>query len=287
MSESKWWSRSWNPIAVCSPLSPGCRNCYAARLAATRLVHLQQYKGLAGIDDSGERERLSHWTGEVGVNEKALAKGAPLCRGVLFVGDMGDLFHEKVPSAVIHRVLESCDATREGTIPLVLTKRPGRMHDELRAYCAERGATKVWCGVTAEDRERWSERVPILMDTPCAGRVVSIEPMIDPVRVLCAKCGQDSAWHIGRRDDCPGSFPDWVIVGGEAGPRARPCDENWFVSVGLDCRAAGISMWIKQLGSHPTCNGHPFQLHDRRGADPSEWPEDLRVRQTPWGGPAC
>lgn len=117
------------------------------------------------------------------------------------------------------------------------------------------------------------------------GRVIS-----DDGRVLMTSGGSGASW-LWRRDD--GQRINWIIVGGESGPNARPFDVAWTRSTIEQCRAAGVACFVKQMGAHPwdgpgslwgadpTMRSGAIRLSDRAGADPSEWPEDLRVQEFP------
>lgn len=184
----------------------------------------------------------------------------------------------------------------------------------------------VWLGVSCEDQATADERIPHLLATPTAVRFVSAEPLLGPVTLFkhdedaCAWTGPGCFVVQGRTPDTPhepsegydDSHPglDWVIVGGESGPGARPCDVAWIRTVLDQCRAAGVAPFIKQLGSRPVaaydrrnemcwrCDvegsygsvaGEEHEhwwhrLRDRKGGEMSEWPADLRVRLFPQGG---
>jgi protein gp37 len=163
----------------------------------------------------------------------------------------------------------------------------------------------VILGVSVEDQKTWDARVPELLRCPAARRVVSIEPMLGPI---------NTRGSVPPRDGCdPAStcsmemieMLDGVIVGGESGPGARPCDVEWPRSVRDQCLEAGVAFYMKQAGANcitrTVCNmppgdwpegtrfkglepaGRRVLLRDRKGGDMSEWPEDLRVREDVWG----
>jgi protein gp37 len=150
----------------------------------------------------------------------------------------------------------------------------------------------VWLGVSVEDQATADERIPLLLQTPAAVRFVSYEPALGPVNFR-PRLGK---WICKREHEhegaptCPGGL-DWVIAGGESGPGARPFDVEWARSTVRQCRAAGVPVFVKQLGAFPvyqkevgTAKGGsavPLPLRDRKGGDPAEWPEDLRVREFP------
>ena len=155
----------------------------------------------------------------------------------------------------------------------------------------------VWLGVSVENQQYADERIPLLLQTPAAVRFVSYEPALGPV---------DFDPWLSERPGCEGEYaqPDceecwwqcnhlnWLIIGGESGPGARPFDLAWARSVIAQCRAAGVACFVKQLGANVyDSSGYPFpadydssiKLKDPKGGEPSEWPEDLRVRETPEG----
>jgi len=167
----------------------------------------------------------------------------------------------------------------------------------------------VWLGVTAEDQQRADERIPLLLDTPAAVRFVSYEPALGPVDFKNIASARDEmmlplaglTWSV-RFTEPPRVIRthaklDWVIVGGESGPGARPFDLAWARSAVAQCRAAGVPVFVKQLGANVerrrcrdcadndgTCEHDGLScdgLKHRKGADPSEWPADLRVREFP------
>lgn len=164
----------------------------------------------------------------------------------------------------------------------------------------------VWVGVSVEDQQRADERIPILLETPAAVRFLSCEPLLGPVTLhghpvspsggvwfdylLGGGSGRyGEAFALGGDLDGPLVPIDWVIVGGESGPGARPCDVGWIRGIVQQCEAAGVPVFVKQLGSKPYVTGMTFppdkrtygKPRDRKGGDPSEWPEDLRIRDFP------
>ena len=148
-------------------------------------------------------------------------------------------------------------------------------------------------GVSVEDQATAEKRIPWLLDSPAAVRFVSYEPALGPVDFTNLDVMQhwDLPYHKHaptiRLDALRGHWKgpddiitglDWVIVGGESGPGARPFGIAWARSVVEQCREAGVACFVKQLGAHPYPSA---TLRDPKGGDPSEWPEDLRVREWP------
>lgn len=150
----------------------------------------------------------------------------------------------------------------------------------------------VWILTSVEDQTTADVRIPYLQQTPAAVRGISFEPMLGPVDLApwlqysCAICREAGVEDVTR---C-GARLDWVILGGESGAGARECDTEWIRAVVEQCRAAGVPCFVKQLGARPITSG-PWQLvgggypavplRSRKGGDPDEWPEYLRVRQWP------
>jgi protein gp37 len=220
---------------------------------------------------------------------------------------MSDLFHEDVPDEFLDRVF-AVMALAPQHLFMVLTKRPERMrayfndeHVWARIEVAARilyrpqqiagkmligPLRNLWLGVSVEDQQRADERVPLLLDTPAAVRFVSYEPALRAVdfrNFLYPAVRQTEPNMPG----VPIPALDWVIIGGESGPRARLFDLAWARRLIEHCREAGVSLFVKQLGLKTVENLHPPGIfrniphHNRHGSDLSEWPEDLRVREFP------
>lgn len=301
MTSIEWTEATWNPIAGCSVLSPGCTNCYAMRTAA-RLGRIEAtapvYAGLTQPSKAGPV-----WTGRIEVNEKAMLE--PLRRAkptMYFVNSMSDLFHESVPDEVIDRVFAvmALCAPRllpngerwEGHTFQILTKRSNRMRaylskhrwhfwaaigraidtDRWQRLCPIMGGDctplpNVWLGVSVEDQKRADERIDDLEATPAAVRFLSIEPMlgrIDLSRWLVCPNALDGlsmdpstgAYECCTNCDWTGVIGsiDWVIVGGESGPAARPMHPDWARCLRDQCAAAGVPFFFKQWGEWaPVC----------------------------------
>jgi protein gp37 len=240
---------------------------------------------------------INHWSEALSVHER-------------------DLFHDEVDDAWIDQIFAVMQATPACTYQ-VLTKRPDRARSYLRdtstpdriaeqcdAIAAARGwchanddapwpLSNVWLGVSVEDQATADERIPVLLDTPAAIRFVSYEPALGPVDFSSyLDCGYESGGPQGWIAPL-----DWIIVGGESGPRARPFDVAWARSVIAQARAAGAPVFVKQLGARPIesrvmndyarepvgerIETRPVALRDRKGGAIEEWPDDLRVREWP------
>jgi protein gp37 len=293
-SKIEWTDATWNPITGCSVVSPGCTNCYAMRLAGTRLAHHPSRAGLTQDTKAGPV-----WTGEVRFNEQWLDQPLRWSRPrMIFVCAHGDLFHESVPDEWIDRVFAVMALAPHHTFQ-VLTKRAERM----RAYLSGLGRARkiysdvcdkavaervdvvliaspehvadappgrqlvlgtwplpnVWLGVSAEDQKRADERIPHLLATPAAVRWVSAEPLIGPVAF--------DDWWLRAPAECEGCDGD-----GRGGrsllhcpPGACPDDEgigrlDWIVAGGESGPGARPSHpeWFRSLRDQCAGAGVPF-----------------------------
>ena len=263
----QWTDATWNPIRGCSRVSEGCRNCYAETVANRFKGPGQPYEGL--IAKGGQ------WNGSITVVEHLmdwpLRKRKPMR---IFVNSMSDLFHQNVPFDVIRRIMLQMAFANHHTYQ-VLTKRPARMleffewwgTEAKRSFAAE--MPHVWLGVSVEDQATADERIPLLLQTPAAVRWISAEPLLGKVTLppLCdlSACGD----HGGSRCDnatCHARVLDWVVVGGESGPHARPMHPEWARSLRDQCRDAGVPFFFKQWGEWADADNGPeddFAYHGK------------------------
>lgn len=176
----------------------------------------------------------------------------------------------------------------------------------MEAHLAFWPLPNVWLGVSVENQHFADERIPLLLQTPAAVRFVSAEPLLAPIDFTLRGANipeWDEDWHYnvlsgeewaGPRDDNSelSQHLDWLIVGGESGPKARPTDLAWIRSIVQQCRDASVPCFVKQLGANPvvtedTCSLERaireggYVLRSRKGGDMTEWPSDVRVRQFP------
>ena len=252
-SKIEWTDETWPVVTGCSsePESEGCFNCYAARIAATRLKHHPRYAGLAEMVNGKPR-----WTGEVQLNYDVLDQPHRWRKPrMVFVASMGDLFHEDVPFEFIRQVFAVMYAARSHTYQ-ILTKRPQRMLEFMRWYQDALDAEdipitlplpNVWLGVTAENQECADERIPLLLQMPAAMRFVSCEPLLGPIDLFDVD-GKIAQSMPERSMLFPADLIDWVIVGGESGPDARPLHPRWVQSLRDQCHAVGVPFFFKQWG---------------------------------------
>ncbi len=369
-SNIEWTDATWNPVVGCSPVSEGCRNCYAATMARRlEAMGQQAYKarpdrGLqqiqrednVGLGAAMQRQKAVRiaevrggravFTGEVRTVESRLDDPLRWRKPRrVFVCSMSDLFHPKVPFEFIDRVFAVMALCPHHTFQ-VLTKRPERMADYVTrlgkhherdpvslmaksihansgqgsngfAWRIENGRAflpNVWLGTSCEDQAAADERIPHLLQCPAAVRFLSCEPLLGPIdleHTLWNVVDEPTRLRFARRFDAttvqvsPLPGIDWVIVGGESGPRARSCDVAWIQHLIRQCRGI-VPCFVKQLGSEPRVSHLtdprevPFyhrggflapwvpewaaawiRKFDRKGGDPAEWPEDLRVREFP------
>ncbi len=220
---------TWNPVTGCTPISEGCAHCYARRMAR-RLAGRAGYPGVDGFAVTMHPERL----------EEPLHWRKPR---MIFVCSMGDLFHEEVSDGFIRDVWHVMADCPQHTFQ-VLTKRPQRMYEWVREYGAF-ALSHIWLGTTAENQPRADERVRWLLRTPAAVRFVSYEPALGP---------WDASRWLGLVTNKWGTLAkyrpdiDWVIVGGETGPGARPMHPAWVRSIRDQCQAANVPLFLKSWG---------------------------------------
>lgn len=215
-SKIEWTDATWNPVRGCTKISPGCLHCYAETFA-------ERFRGVPGHPfEQGFDLRL--------VREKL---GDPLRWSksqMVFVNSMSDLFHEKVPDDYIVSVARVMKAANWHTYQ-VLTKRADRLQKLLKgklSFAAEQ--PHIWWGVSAENQKHGLPRIDLLRNSPAQIRFLSIEPLLEDLGVLNLR------------------KIDWVIVGGESGPGARPMNSDWVRNVRAQCRAAGVAFFFKQWG---------------------------------------
>lgn len=268
MSETKieWTERTWNPIVGCTVHSPGCKNCYAMRMAARLEAMAVKPDGdgnpalnhYVGTTESSRRGAV--WTGKIGIAPDE-AFTAPLRRKKptdYFVNSMSDLFHKDVPIEIIARTFSIMADCPQHTFK-VLTKRSDRMrqilygpkdHQLWSPKLWHRSVLpNVWLGVSVEDQTRADERREDFRNTPAAVKFVSYEPALGYVNW--------AGW----------AFVDQIIGGGESGPKARPSHPQWFRDTRDWCAAEGVHYFHKQNGEYASVSevegpGEHYQFPD-------------------------
>lgn len=210
-STIEWTESTWNPVTGCSKVSPGCANCYAERMAR-RLKAMGQANYRNGFQVTCHPhmlERPGQWTRPQ----------------MVFVNSMSDLFHDDVPQSFIEKTF---DVMREADrhIFQVLTKRSARLRELADSLP---WPENIWMGVSVEN-EDFAFRMDHLRQVPAAVRFVSLEPLLGPVPDLNLQ------------------GINWVIVGGESGPGARPMKREWVSDIQDQCRQAEVPFFFKQWG---------------------------------------
>lgn len=260
-SNIQWTEETWNPVAGCSRVSPGCQHCYA-EVMAKRLAAMGQKKYQGTIDKNGR------WSG---VMNRADDKGfnAPLRNKkptVYFVNSMSDLLHENITIETLTDIFEIMARTPQHTYQ-VLTKRADRLwlldHQIAPgvAYRLNRQREpnfwplpNVWLGVSVENQQYADERIPYLLQTPAAVRFLSCEPLLGPVDLWSAKYPWPNAGAGVGNAFAWGKGINWVIVGGESGHGARPMHPDWVRRIRDDCHAGYTAFFFKQWGEFVPAN---------------------------------
>jgi protein gp37 len=213
-SSIEWTDASWNPTTGCTKVSPGCKNCYAQRLAF-RLQKMGNPKYRNGFKFTVQRDALDlplHW--------KEPRK--------IFVNSMSDLFHERMPFNYLVGCFEVMKKAN-WHIYQILTKRPERMQEFVEAYGEI--PEHIWLGTSCE-MSLYKKRIAILQNIDVKTRFISFEPLIGP---------------IGKVDL---SGISWAIAGGESGPSHRPISPDWVREIRDQCKKQGVAFFFKQWGGH-------------------------------------
>jgi protein gp37 len=304
-SAIEWTEATWNPLAGCTPVSPGCLHCYAATMA-NRLEAMGQekYRGLTVL-----RNGIRTFNGKITLDEKALMEPLHWKKPRrIFVNSMSDLFHKDVPFEFIDRVFAVMALCPQHTFQC-LTKRPERMAEYLKrtgsiedaidrvgriiwnmAEVIREGTIlnrtllipsdererrwpprNVWLGTSTENQQTADERIPHLLKCPAAVRFLSVEPMLGAVDLR-------TGIYL-TKTDLPGEIVplgtslqgiNWVIVGCESGPGRRPMQLSWMESIASQCKAASVSLFIKQM-----------EVNGKVSGEIETFPAHLRVREMP------
>ena len=207
----EWTEVTWNPVTGCTKVSHGCKNCYAERMS--RRLHamgVNKYRNAFSV------------TIHESVLEDPIKWSKPR---LVFVNSMSDLFHESVPDWFIEAVFDVMNQASQHTFQ-VLTKRPARVNQMNGKIC---WSPNIWFGVSIES-ERWMERLGLLKELSAHTKFLSLEPLLGPLPSL----------------ELQGV--DWVIVGGESGPRARPIKVEWVREIRDNCIENNVPFFFKQWG---------------------------------------
>ena len=215
-SQIEWTDATWNPVRGCKKISPGCKHCYAETFA-------ERFRGVKGHPyEQGFDLRL--------VPEKLTEPFSWRSQKLVFVNSMSDLFQDGVPDSYAEAVSQVMVQANWHTYQ-VLTKRSDRLkhllNGQLRFAAEQR---HIWWGVSVENRKHGLPRIEDLRQSAARVRFLSIEPLLE---------------DLGEFDL---SGIDWVIVGGESGPGARPIRKEWVLSIREQCKAARVPFFFKQWG---------------------------------------
>lgn len=221
-TEIEWTNATWNPVTGCTKISPGCENCYAERFSE-RFRGVKDHPFENGFDLTLRPTRI----------EQPLSWKKSR---MIFVNSMSDLFHKKIPSSFIEEVFETMEKS-DWHIFQVLTKRSSLMRNFINSRYKDRKVPyNIWLGTSVEDAQRKS-RISHLQETNSNVRFLSIEPLIGNVGTLNLQ------------------GIDWVIVGGESGPRSRPMKEDWVREVRDQCQEQDVAFFFKQWGGYRPKSG--------------------------------
>lgn len=333
-----WCDSTWSPIKGCSKVSPGCANCYITRTPPLRIKGWKFgdpiYEDSERVWNEPFKWNKKPWicecqsTSHLGLGTKCW-QGHTYHRRRIFATSLSDWLHPNLPVATLARFLDTIRRCQDCDF-LLCTKRPELFVHRLQAaedawakisdsaeetcdWCYQwwtgaESPRNIWVLTSAEDQKRADERIPHLLKIPAVVRGLSCEPLIEPLDLKLARpCDQDCQEY--QDAECPSTagkcvmqrnHVGWVIVGGESGKDARPCNVEWIRSIRDQCQAAVVPVFVKQLGSNSTIQVKPpsevvggaldgmvfsgrcrVKRKHPKGGDPSEWPEDLRVQQFP------
>jgi protein gp37 len=323
----EWTDHTLNPLVGCTHASAGCKNCYAESASKTgRLQQFSQYHGV--VDERG------HWTGKINFVPEQLKKLFKFRKPTrVFMPSMSDPFHTAVKDEWLDQIFAAIALNPQVTVQM-LTKRPERMlkyfeqlygdrfksESQLKGCEREDSLRKIYnrnlplsnlhLGVSIENQKNADERIPVLLQTPAALRFLSVEPLLEAVELTKRQLnGNQYNYLLNDWSPCGGgargataggriatfqSAIEWVIVGGESGPGARPCDTDWIYSIVEQCKNSDVAVFVKQMGSRLLCECRtpehpdwdefgPIYRMTGKGTDINEWPERLRVREFPEG----
>lgn len=283
-----WCDSTFNPWIGCTKVGPGCDHCYATEQDARKRWDGGKTHWGAGVPRYRTSE--SNWNQPLRWNEKQadFRRQGDAPPWNVFCASLADVFDNEVPDewrADLFRLIRQTPNLSW----LLVTKRIGNV-----AKMWPMGPTNDFPNVrlliTVCNQEEADRDIPKLLALPRKNGI-SYEPALGPIDWLAKD------WWLGKvvppfAGGRRFGGVEWIIVGGESGPKARAFDLAWARSTVAQCKAAGVPVFVKQIGPHPTMGDETsslgralreggYTLKDRAGADPSEWPEDLRVREFP------
>lgn len=320
-----WCDSTLNFWQGCTKVSAGCANCYAEARDARFFKGEERHwgKGAIRLKTKGAVKDALRYNEQPWIcDECGMAHSNPgqICmtsgcdcetrhRRRIFSLSLGDWLDPEVPIWWLAEMLDTirqCDQVEW----ILCTKRPELFFERLRLALGATGKgtvdTDVWVSewirggapkhitllTSVENQEQADTRIPELLRIPAARRGLSLEPLLGPVDLInhlhCGECGDSGeAWDDGVCPECKGEKKlDWLIIGGESGADARPCNVEWIRSLVKQGQAAGVATFVKQLGSNArndngTDMNWAFNTHHPKGGEPAEWPADLRVQEWP------
>jgi protein gp37 len=329
VSNIEWTGTTWNPTTGCTKISAGCRNCYAETMHK-RLTLMGQPKYAEPFgrvrfhpDALGaplrRKKPTTYFVNSMSdlFHKRLTNKQIASVFGVMAACPQHTFQvltkrAERLPKwfSWIHDHCSAEEGVRPPAVAAFFANSRGADIDRWAPMESLLSAVpwplpNVWLGVSVEDQKTADERIPLLLQAPAAVRFVSAEPLlgsVDLTRLDHPPYGaldslRAGSWGWPGPDDFVNhsdiSGLDWVIVGGESGPRARECSVGSVRRVVKQCRHAGVPLFVKQLGSnvwevnrsHTHGGWNALPLKNSKGGDPSEWPEDLRVREMPGDTP--
>lgn len=275
-SKIEWTDHTWNPWEGCQKVGPGCDNCYAearnARFAGGEAINW-------GPSAPRRRTSASNWQLPLKWNKQAQAEGI---RYRVFCASLADVFDNDVPTDWRRNLYTLIQATPHLDW-LLLTKRIGNARAMLNE-CAfgrwnESPLPNVWIGATIVNQKEADRDIPKLLAVPARVRFLSMEPLLGPVDLERPRPGPDLDQGNGHMICQPWliqSGIDWIIVGGESGPNARPMHPDWARSLRDQCEAAGVPFLFKQWGEHSLDydrdrDDPDYRRCDRVTAQPGRW----------------
>lgn len=292
-----WTDSTFNPWIGCTKVGPGCDNCYAAQQ--------DKFRGWTpmgwGAGNPRKRTRPALWQEVLRWNRQPYFECAScgwrgtakewdrvgccgqdnltFTRRRVFCASLSDVFDNEVPEqwrSDLWALIGECTALDW----LLVTKRIGNAMRMLPGDFA-RGAPwpHVWLGATVVTQEEADRDIPKLLATPAAVRFLSMEPLLGTVDLRSALRHRWTDPATNAVDPARRSL-SWVIAGGESGNEARPCDLNWISAIVQQCEAAGVPVFVKQLGDHAVVDDVQHR-YGPKGGNIAGWPERLRVRQHP------
>jgi protein gp37 len=291
-----WCDHTFNAWWGCTKVSAGCQKCYADTFSK-RVGYGDRLPTIWGADAERRTFGEKHWREPLKWNAAAAKAGK---RARVFCSSMADVFEDR----------RDLDSERAKLWPLIgetpwldwqlLTKRPENMVELAPASWRAGWPANVWAGTTVEDQERAEKRIPILADVPARVRFLSCEPLLGAVDLRRAMwpvhaqwparfdspeaaraAGAEVTYHRQALVSAHARFVDWVIIGGESGPGARPFHLEWARQILRDCQRSGTAAFMKQMGNRAIGVDGGRVSFPGKGDDPSEWPASLRMQEFP------